>query len=368
MSDHTHSPIVSNLPPDTPGPHRSRLGLIAVIATFGGLLFGYDTGVINGALEPMKTDLGMSAQIEGFVVSILIFGAALGAIIGGKLSDIRGRRENILMLAVIFAVGTLGCVFAPSWEVLAVFRFILGLAVGGASATVPVYLSEISPAERRGSLVTRNEVMIVSGQFAAFIINFIIFRVAGENPDVWRYMLAVAVLPGLRPVLRHAPDAGEPTLAGLQGTRRRSPGGAQAGALPRAGRGRDGRGPPARRGGEGLPDRRRLRPRRPLDPTADLHRCRPGRVPAVHRHQLGHVLRHPAAAGRRFLQHRRHRRQHAERPVQRPRHHRRPALDEPHRPAQDAPRRLHPDDDLPPSGRAVGSAATRRHREGHTSS
>lgn len=195
MSDHAHTPIVSNLPPDTPGPHRSRLGLIAVIATFGGLLFGYDTGVINGALEPMKADLGMTAQIEGFVVSILIFGAALGAIIGGKLSDIRGRRENILMLAVIFAVGTLGCVFAPSWEVLAVFRFILGLAVGGASATVPVYLSEISPVERRGSLVTRNEVMIVSGQFAAFIINFIIFRVAGENPDVWRFMLAVAVLP-----------------------------------------------------------------------------------------------------------------------------------------------------------------------------
>jgi MFS transporter, SP family, major inositol transporter len=195
MSDHTHSPIVSKLPPDTPGPHTSRLGLIAVVATFGGLLFGYDTGVINGALEPMTADLGMSAQVEGFVVSILIFGAALGAIIGGKLSDIRGRRENILMLAVIFTVGTLGCVFAPSWEVLAVFRFILGLAVGGASATVPVYLSEISPAERGGSLVTRNEVMIVSGQFAAFIINFIIFRIAGENPDVWRYMLAVAVLP-----------------------------------------------------------------------------------------------------------------------------------------------------------------------------
>ena len=197
MSHGTHSPLVSQLPPDTKGPHTSRLGLIAVIATFGGLLFGYDTGVINGALEPMKAALDMTAQIEGFVVSILIFGAALGAIVGGKLADLRGRKENIIMLAVIFLVGTLGCVFAPSWEVLAVFRFILGLAVGGASATVPVYLSEMSPAERRGSLVTRNEVMIVSGQFAAFVINFIIFRVAGESPNVWRYMLLVAALPAI---------------------------------------------------------------------------------------------------------------------------------------------------------------------------
>ncbi len=197
MSHGSPSPVTSALPPDSKGPHTARLGLIAVVATFGGLLFGYDTGVINGALEPMKADLGMTATIEGFVVSILIFGAAVGAIVGGKLSDLRGRRHNILMLAVVFMVGTLGCVLAPSWEVLAVFRFVLGLAVGGASATVPVYLSEISPFERRGSVVTRNEVMIVSGQFAAFIINAIIFRVAGDNPDVWRYMLVVAVLPAI---------------------------------------------------------------------------------------------------------------------------------------------------------------------------
>jgi major inositol transporter-like SP family MFS transporter len=183
------------LPPDTPGPHSKRLGLVAVIATFGGLLFGYDTGVINGALEPMKEDLGLNAFREGFVVSILIFGAAIGALGGGRLSDRYGRRHNILVLAVIFALGTLGCVLAPSWQVLALFRFILGLAVGGASATVPVYLAEVSPYERRGSLVTRNEVMIVSGQFAAFVINALIFNVWGEHDSVWRFMLLVAVLP-----------------------------------------------------------------------------------------------------------------------------------------------------------------------------
>ena len=190
----THHP---SLPADTPGPHSKRLGLIAVVATFGGLLFGYDTGVINGALAPMKGDLGLTAFTEGFVVSILIFGAAFGALVGGRLADTYGRRHNILMLAGIFTLGTLGCALAPTWEVLAVFRFILGLAVGGASATVPVYLAEVSPYERRGSLVTRNEVMIVSGQFAAFVINALIFSFWGEHDAVWRYMLVIAVLPAI---------------------------------------------------------------------------------------------------------------------------------------------------------------------------
>ncbi|MCL8024531.1 sugar porter family MFS transporter [Nocardioides bruguierae] len=185
----------SNLPPDTPGPHVSRLRLITVVATFGGLLFGYDTGVINGALEPMTEQLGLTSTTEGIVVSILIFGAAIGALLGGRLSDSFGRRHNIIWLAGLFIVGTIGCSLSPSWEVLTVFRFILGLAVGGASTTVPVYLAEVSPYERRGSLVTRNEVMIVLGQFLAFIINAIIFQIWGGEEHVWRWMLVVAVLP-----------------------------------------------------------------------------------------------------------------------------------------------------------------------------
>lgn len=185
------------LPPDVRGPHSKRLGLIAVVATFGGLLFGYDTGVINGALEPMRADLGLTPFTEGFVVSVLIFGAAVGAFLGGVLSDRRGRRSTIVVLAVVFVVGTLGCVFSPSWPVLAAFRFVLGLAVGGASATVPVYLAEMAPVERRGGIVTRNELMIVSGQFAAFVINAIIFSVWGELDWIWRVMLAVAVLPAV---------------------------------------------------------------------------------------------------------------------------------------------------------------------------
>lgn len=169
--------------------------MVTFVATFGGLLFGYDTGVINGAVNPMKIDLGLTPVTQGFVVSILTFGAAFGAAIGGKLSDRYGRRHNILLLSGIFVVGTIGSALSPTWEVLTLFRFLLGLAVGGASATVPVYLAEVSPAERRGSLVTRNEVMIICGQFAAFVINAIILNFFGGFPGVWRYMLVIAVLP-----------------------------------------------------------------------------------------------------------------------------------------------------------------------------
>ncbi|MEV4648572.1 sugar porter family MFS transporter [Saccharopolyspora sp. NPDC049357] len=193
----TTSPAPHALPPDTRGPHSRRLGLIAVVVTFGGLLFGYDTGVVNGALDPLTADLGLTPLTEGIVVSNLVFGAAFGAMTGGVLSDRYGRRHNILLLSLVFMLGTVGCVLAPSWQVLALFRFVLGLAVGGASATVPVYLAEIAPAERRGGIVTRNELMIVVGQFSAFVINAIIFSIWGETAWIWRIMLLVALLPAI---------------------------------------------------------------------------------------------------------------------------------------------------------------------------
>ena len=150
------------------------------------------------AQESLKAALGLSSFTEGFVVSILIIGAAIGAFAGGYLSDRYGRRHNILLLAIIFVVGTLGCVVSPSWPVLALFRIVLGVAVGGASATVPVYLAEAAPVERRGGIVCRNEVMVVVGQFAAFVVNAAIFNAWGETVDgIWRVMLLVAVLPAI---------------------------------------------------------------------------------------------------------------------------------------------------------------------------
>lgn len=174
-----------------------RLRVITIIATFGGLLFGYDTGVINGALPYMTEDLGLTPVTEGMVTSSLLLGAALGAVTGGRLSDARGRRRAILLLAVLFFIGALGCTLAPTTAVMIVARFVLGLAVGGASVTVPVYLAEVSPAERRGALVTRNELMIVSGQLLAFTSNAIIAQVGGESGGVWRWMLVIATLPAV---------------------------------------------------------------------------------------------------------------------------------------------------------------------------
>lgn len=183
------------LPPIGRGAYNKRLGLIAVIATFGGLLFGYDTGVLNGALSFMIDYFGITPFEEGLITFVLLIGAAVGAFFGGRISDRYGRRRFIIALSVLFFVGALGSVFAFHFEVLLIFRFILGLAVGGASVAVPVYLAEVAPFEKRGSLVSRNELMIVTGQFLAFLINAIIGNAWGSNPDVWRYMLAVAVLP-----------------------------------------------------------------------------------------------------------------------------------------------------------------------------
>ncbi|WP_353713006.1 sugar porter family MFS transporter [Arthrobacter sp. K5] len=192
--DGAHTP---SLPPLTNGPHRKRLGMVAMVATFGGLLFGYDTGVINGALRPMTADLGLTPITEGIVTSSLLFGAAAGAVGGGRLADTWGRRKTIILLAVLFLVGALSCVFAPNFEVMVVGRVILGLAVGGASSVVPVYLAELAPYEIRGSLAGRNELMIVIGQLAAFVVNAIIGNLWGEFGGVWRIMLAVAAVPAV---------------------------------------------------------------------------------------------------------------------------------------------------------------------------
>ena len=178
---------------------KSYLKIIMIISTFGGLLFGYDTGVVNGALPYMAEpdQLNLTPLHEGMVASSLLLGATFGSVIGGKISDMQGRRKNIFMLSILFFIATLGCSLAPNFEVMLISRFALGLAVGGASVTVPAYLAEVSPSEKRGRMVTQNELMIVTGQFLAFVINALIAVALAGNSHIWRYMLAVAALPAI---------------------------------------------------------------------------------------------------------------------------------------------------------------------------
>lgn len=171
------------------GPKRS-IALVAGIATLGSLLFGYDTGVISGALPYMympyaANGLNLTTAQEGWVAGCLLIGAAFGALFGGRLSDRYGRRHNLILLAIVFLVGSVGTALAPNIGVMYPFRFVLGLAVGGASATVPVYLSETSPKRIRGTIVALDQLMIVTGQLLAFSFNALIdLGYGGPRADI----------------------------------------------------------------------------------------------------------------------------------------------------------------------------------------
>jgi len=190
------------VPPDARTRHPDRfLKIATVISTLGGLLFGYDTGVISGALPFMslpaeRGGLGLTPLAEGIVASSLVLGAALGAPLGGRLADRFGRKRVILGLAGVFFAGALGTALAPGVALMVLFRVVLGIAVGGASATVPVFIAELAPTERRGRLVSQNELMIVTGQLLAYTSNTVLAGTVGESGS-WRWMLVVATVPAV---------------------------------------------------------------------------------------------------------------------------------------------------------------------------
>ena len=179
------------------GPRGGYLTRLTVISTLGGLLFGYDTGVISGALLYMKEDLNLTTTSEAFVVSSLLFpGAALGALLGGKMADALGRKGSLQVCGILFLIGALGSALAPNITIMVIVRIILGFGVGAAAATVPLYLAEMAPVHRRGRMVTINELMIVTGQLLAFAINALLDQLI-KDPHVWRVMLGIAAVPAV---------------------------------------------------------------------------------------------------------------------------------------------------------------------------
>jgi len=174
---------------------RSNVLLTAVIAATGGLLFGFDTGVISGALPFLKQFWQLSdASIELITTTVLI-GAVIGAVVSGKLSDITGRKGMIIINAVIFSIGAIGCAYAPNITVLTVMRIVIGFAIGITSYVVPMYISEISPTRVRGALVTLNQLMITIGILVSYITDYLLSNDA--RLDSWRWMFLVGFIPAI---------------------------------------------------------------------------------------------------------------------------------------------------------------------------
>ncbi|KMZ63860.1 Transporter [Zostera marina] len=174
-------------------PYILRLALSAGI---GGLLFGYDTGVISGALLYIRDDFESVEKktfLQETIVSMAVAGAIIGAGIGGWMNDRFGRRKTILLADVLFFIGAIVMAVAPSPGVIILGRIFVGFGVGMASMTSPLYISEASPAKIRGALVSTNGLLITGGQFLAYLVNLGFTRV----PGTWRWMLGVAGIPAL---------------------------------------------------------------------------------------------------------------------------------------------------------------------------
>ena len=169
-----------------------RFIFVAAVASLGGLLFGFDTGVISGALLFIKNDFVLSATMQGVVTSMVLVGAVGGASVGGTLTDRFGRKPIIIVMAGLFVVGSLLSAAASAVWMLLVARLILGVAIGVASMLTPLYLSEVAPAEKRGAIVSLNQFCITLGILLSYLVDFAFADVTGT----WRWMLASALFPG----------------------------------------------------------------------------------------------------------------------------------------------------------------------------
>ncbi len=185
------------------GTNIGLIGAIVAVATIGGLLFGYDSGAVNGTQTGLTQEFDLSAAGLGFTVGSLLIGCAVGAFFAGRLADVIGRRSVMIFAALLFVVGALVQGVTDVHALFVVARFAGGMAVGAASVLSPLYISEVAPANIRGRLTTVQQVMIITGLTAAFVVNYFLAQNAGSSlgeiggTQAWRWMYLAQALPAV---------------------------------------------------------------------------------------------------------------------------------------------------------------------------
>src|SRR5687767_5899072 len=186
-------------------PARANMGFIGAIvavATIGGFMFGYDSGVINGTQEGLERAFNLSALGTGMNVGAILIGCAIGAFAAGRMADIIGRKNVMLVAAIAFIISAIGTGAAGSSELFVIARFIGGLGVGAASVLSPAYISEVTPAAIRGRLSSVQQIMIIIGLTAAFLANYLLAEWANGSTGAfwlgypaWRWMFWMQLIP-----------------------------------------------------------------------------------------------------------------------------------------------------------------------------
>jgi sugar porter (SP) family MFS transporter len=173
---------------------------ICVVATLGGLLFGYDTGVISGAIEPLTARFALGDFMKGWVSGCVLIGCALGVVLVGPLSDRYGRKPALLLSAFVFFISALGTALPNDVGVFIIFRFLGGVGIGIASISTPMYIAEITPASLRGRMVAVNQIAVVVGLAATSFVNYFIARHGDQAWLIstgWRWMFATGIVPSV---------------------------------------------------------------------------------------------------------------------------------------------------------------------------
>ena len=182
--------------------HSFYIAAITLVATLGGLLFGFDSGVINGTVDGLQESFNSSSAGTGFNVASMLLGCAIGAFFAGRMADRFGRRSILIVAAAFFIVSAFGSGIAQSSIQFVLYRIIGGLAVGAASVLSPAYISEIAPAHLRGRLSSIQQVAIIIGLFLAFVSNYFLAEISGSTQAefwlgfaTWRWMFWVELIP-----------------------------------------------------------------------------------------------------------------------------------------------------------------------------